>query len=61
MLDLVGEASQCIVTEFRSFVAHGMRAATKPIGDAAQHRGDGRPNAFGNLCRARGCAVADAF
>jgi hypothetical protein len=37
MLDLVGEPAQCIVTEFRRFVAHGMRAGMKPIGDAAQH------------------------
>jgi len=61
MLDLVGEPVQCIVTEFRRFVAHGMRAATKPIGDAAQHGGDGRPDTFDNLCRAHGCAVANAF
>jgi hypothetical protein len=61
MLDLVGEAAQCIVTEFPRFVAHGMRAATKPIGDVAQHGGDGRPDAFDNLCRARRCAVANAF
>src|SRR5262245_31887502 len=37
MLDLVGEPAQCIVTEFRRIVAHGMRAGMKPIGDAAQH------------------------
>jgi hypothetical protein len=61
MLDLVGEPAQCIVTEFRRIVAHGMRAGMKPIGDAAQHGGDGRPDAFDNLCRARGCAVANAF
>jgi hypothetical protein len=61
VLDLIGEATQCIITEFRRFVAHGMRAATKAIGDAAQHGGDGRPDAFDNLCRARGCAVAHAF
>jgi hypothetical protein len=61
MLDLVGQAAQCIVTEFSRFVAHGMGAATKPISDAAQHGSDGRPDAFDNLCRARGCAVANAF
>src|SRR6266550_2894812 len=27
MLDLVGEPAQCFVTQFRRFVAHGMRAA----------------------------------
>jgi hypothetical protein len=61
MLDLVGEPAQCIVTEFRRIVAHGMRAGMKPIGDAAQHGGDGRPDSFDDLCRARGCAVANAF
>jgi hypothetical protein len=45
MLDLIGEAAQCIVAEFRRFVAHGMRAATKPIGNAAQDGGHGRPGA----------------
>jgi hypothetical protein len=61
MLDLVGQAAQCIVADFRRFVAHGMRAATKSIGNAAQDGGNGRPGAFDNLCRARGCAVANAF
>jgi hypothetical protein len=61
MLDLFGETAQCLVAEFRRFVAHGMGAATKPIGDAAQRGGDGRCGAFDNLCRARGCAVANAF
>jgi hypothetical protein len=68
MLDLVGESAQCIVAEFRHFVAevrrfvaYRMGAATKPIGDPVQHGGHDRPGAFGNLCRARWCAVANAF
>jgi hypothetical protein len=61
MLDLFGETAQCLVAEFRRFVAHGMGAATKPISDAAQHGGNGRPGAFSNLCRARGCTVANTL
>jgi hypothetical protein len=68
MLDLVGESAQCIVAELhhlvaevRRFVAYRMGAAAKPIGDPVQHGGNDRPGAFGNLCRARGCAVANAF
>jgi hypothetical protein len=62
MLDLVGQAAQCIVTEFSRFVADGMgAAATKPISDAAQHGGNGRPGAFGNFCRACGCTAANTL
>jgi hypothetical protein len=61
MLDLVGQTAQYIVAKFGRFVAHGMGAAPKPIGDAAQHGGNGRPGALGNLCRTPGCAVANAL
>jgi hypothetical protein len=61
MLDLVGQTAQYIVAKFGRFVAHGMGAATKLIGDAAQHRSNGRLDALGNLCRAPGCAVANAL
>jgi hypothetical protein len=61
MLDLVGQAAQCIVTEFSRFVAHGMGAATKPISDAAQYGDNGRRGAFGNFCRARGCTTANTL
>jgi hypothetical protein len=61
MLDLFGQAAQCIVAEFSRFVAHGMGAATKPISDAAQHGGNGPPGAFGKFCRARGCTAANTL
>jgi hypothetical protein len=61
MLDLVGQAAQCIVTELSRFVAHGLGAATKPISDAAQHGGNGRSGAFGNFCRGRGCTAANTL
>jgi hypothetical protein len=61
MLDLVGQAAQCIVTEFSRFVAHGMGAATKSISDAAQYGDNGRRGALGNFCRARGCTTANTL
>src|SRR4029077_13652758 len=61
MLDLVGQAAQCIVTEFSRFAAHGMGPATKRSSEAPQHGGNGRPGAFGSFCRARGCTAANTL
>jgi hypothetical protein len=68
MLGLVGEATQGIVAElchlvaeFRSFIAHGIGAIAKLIGDAVQQGSNGARNAFGSLSRARRRAAASPF
>ena len=56
MLDFLGKAAQgivaklrCLAADFRRFVAHGIGATAKPVGYAAQHRGNGLPDVVGGL------------
>jgi hypothetical protein len=68
MLDFLGKAVQGIVAklrrlaaEFRRFVAQGIGAPAKPVGYAAQHRGNGLPDVVGGLHGTRGSADTNTF
>ena len=54
MLDFLGKAAQgivaklrCLAADFCRFVAHKIGAPAKPVGHAAQHRGNGLSDVVG--------------
>ena len=68
VLDFLGKAALRIVAKLRRlaadlsrFVAHGMGAPAKPVGYAAQHRGDGLPDVVGGLHGTRGRSDTSTF
>jgi hypothetical protein len=68
MLDFLGKAAQGIVAKlrrpaanFRRFVAHGIGTPAKPLGYAAQHRGNGIADMVGGLNGTRGRSDTRTF
>src|ERR1700730_12445813 len=68
MLDFLGKAAQgivaklrCLAADFCRFVAHKIGAPAKPVGHAAQRRGNGLSDVVGSLRGTRGRSDTNTF